>query len=397
MCQDRRKTLIFVGITPYPNGLASSNRLSGLLEGLSEAGWDINVICLAPTKYPTNFDKNKKYYRRQGCHRGVNFKYYSARVKSSKFKIARMFSLFWGILSFPIHLNFYKNNVEHKIFLTNLTKPFFVIYFYLINLILQYRFVLLRSEIPSFNPIISKWCFKRFDGFLLMTHYLKNYFIKYKKDCAKIQILPMTVENERFSNVLKSPFSFDYIAYAGSISSKKDGIDILLNAYLSISAKFPDIHLVIMGDNTNLSERRTLLNILEMMPLAVQKRIHFSGLIDKKEIPNYLNNSKILALARPNSLQAQAGFPSKLGEYLSTGKPVVATETGEIPLYLKDGETAFLCPPGDVSAFSKKLDFVLSNYSNALIVGLRGKKIAKDIFDTKVQAKKMATFLEKLK
>jgi glycosyltransferase involved in cell wall biosynthesis len=206
----------------------------------------------------------------------------------------------------------------------------------------------------------------------------------------------MTVDNERFSEAFKSPFPFEYIAYAGSLSIKKDGIDILLKSYCSISEKFPGIHLVIIGNDSDFNVKQTLFNIVEKMPLTTQKKIHFTGLVDRKYIPKYLNNAKILVLARPDSLQAQAGIPSKLGEYLSTGQPVIVTETGEVSIYLTDSETAFLCPPGDITAFSSKLDFVLSNYSHALKVGLRGQTLAKNTFDAKVQAETMSVFLKKL-
>ena len=49
----------------------------------------------------------------------------------------------------------------------------------------------------------------------------------------------------------------------------------------------------------------------------------------------------MLVLARPDNIQAKGGFPTKLGEYLATGNPVVVTKVGEIPNYLIDGVNAF--------------------------------------------------------
>jgi len=64
--------------------------------------------------------------------------------------------------------------------------------------------------------------------------------------------------------------------------------------------------------------------------------------------------AKILALARPKSKVADAGFPSKLTEYLSTGNPVVVTRVGEIPYYLKDNVHAFLTEPDSVNSFAER-------------------------------------------
>ena len=60
------------------------------------------------------------------------------------------------------------------------------------------------------------------------------------------------------------------------------------------------------------------------------------------EVPQLLMDSEVLALDRPNSIQAQCGFPTKLGEYLLTGNPVVVTKVGDIPLFLEDGVSALL-------------------------------------------------------
>ena len=70
-------------------------------------------------------------------------------------------------------------------------------------------------------------------------------------------------------------------------------------------------------------------------------------------MPQILKNAAVLALDRPESLQAQCGFPTKLGEYLLTENPVVVTKVGDIPLFLKDGETALIAEERNPEEASK--------------------------------------------
>jgi glycosyltransferase involved in cell wall biosynthesis len=126
--------------------------------------------------------------------------------------------------------------------------------------------------------------------------------------------------------------------------------------------------------------------------LHLKKRIVFYGPVERDKIPSLLMEAFILCLARPKSVQAQGGFPTKLGEYLITGNPVVVTKVGEIPKYLKDNESAFLAEPGDVSSFSDKLEYVINNYEEALKVGKKGKEVALKNFNYLVQAKKMIEY-----
>ena len=63
--------------------------------------------------------------------------------------------------------------------------------------------------------------------------------------------------------------------------------------------------------------------------------IVFTGIVSAADIPQILKNAAVLALDRPDSLQAQCGFPTKLGEYLLTENPVIVTKVGDIPLFLE--------------------------------------------------------------
>jgi glycosyltransferase involved in cell wall biosynthesis len=115
-------------------------------------------------------------------------------------------------------------------------------------------------------------------------------------------------------------------------------------------------------------------------------RVILTGLIPFNEMPAYLKNADALLLSRPDNIQARFGMPTKLGEYLISGKPVILTSVGDITIYLKDGESAFITTPGDYNAFAEKIDYVLGNYENAIEVGLNGKKVCEEHFNYKIQS-----------
>ena len=96
----------------------------------------------------------------------------------------------------------------------------------------------------------------------------------------------------------------------------------------------------------------------------------------------------ICALARPDSLQSKCGFPTKLGEYLLTENPVVVTNVGDISLFLKDQESAFISSP-NYDEFANKLRFVLQNPELAQLVGRKGCRVALEHFNAKTEIEKM--------
>jgi glycosyltransferase involved in cell wall biosynthesis len=81
-------------------------------------------------------------------------------------------------------------------------------------------------------------------------------------------------------------------------------------------------------------------------------RVHLVRAVSADALPKELCKASVLALARAGGLFSRAGMPTRFGEYLATGRRVVVTATGDIPLYLQDEVDCYLVPPGDVQLLS---------------------------------------------
>jgi glycosyltransferase involved in cell wall biosynthesis len=205
----------------------------------------------------------------------------------------------------------------------------------------------------------------------------------------------MTVEASRFEGA-SSPVleKIKYIAYCGDIAGTKDGVSDLIKSFKLLSKRFSDLTMYIIGDAPH---SNTLAKLKELsVELGVADKIVFTGRVARDEVPKYLCNATMLALERPPSLQADYGFPSKVGEYLATGNPVVVTNVGEISWFLEDGVSAFIVEPGNPDDFARKMEYVLENPEIAKRVGLKGREVAYSRFDYKVQGKRIIEFLQNI-
>ena len=240
-----------------------------------------------------------------------------------------------------------------------------------------------------FKYLFNNFHYHLFDGYLIMTTFLIDYF--QKKYPSKLIIhVPMTVDLNRF--LQKPKKKQKELTYIGSLNNDKDGVNILIESFAIIYKKFPDYFLALYGDSNNLNYYVDLAN-KRGIP---KNKIVFYGQIANKFIPEKLSNSSLLLLARPNSIQAQNGFPTKLGEYLASAIPTVITSVGEIPNYLKDGESSYIATPGDINSFASKMEEALNNYERAIQVGLNGRKVAEKYFNNSLQSKKIINFLNEL-
>ena len=128
----------------------------------------------------------------------------------------------------------------------------------------------------------------------------------------------------------------------------------------------------------------------------MQDKVFWKGEFSRDAIPAIIKNASVLALPRPDSKQAQGGFPTKLGEYLATGNPVCATKVGEIPDYLVDGESVFFAEPGSVNSFAEAMRKALSNAAEAEQIGKKGLEVAQKHFNKDIQSKLLYHFLSQI-
>ncbi len=234
---------------------------------------------------------------------------------------------------------------------------------------------------------------KHYTGLFAISERLKKLFAKCGVPEEKIRVIRMTVDSNRFDRLARIPSDEKYIAYCGTVSTYKDGVNVLIRAFLSIAARYPRIRLKIIGPMQDEHVRRELEQILDSAGEA-GKRVDFTGKVRTEEMPQLLKNAEILALARPANRQAAYGFPTKLGEYLLTGNPVVVTRVGELDTFLKDKESVVFAEPGNMDDFAEKLSWVLDHPGEAAEIGRNGRRTALESFHYRTEARKMLDFME---
>lgn len=376
--------LLIVNTLPIPSGQASVNRILSLGKGLVENGENVTILSAAKSVDTKFHDINGIKY--------VNFAHSNNRL------IGYIQSLF-SILRF-VGRN--KKTIDAIWLVSN--SPLLIWPLWYACKLNGIKYLLEKSEFPFVlmkKGVIAKlWAalyvntiYKLFDGMIIMTQPLFEYFKGLvRKDCKLIKV-PMTVDMTRFDNIHAVNEYGSYAVYCGNMSGNKDGVENLIEAFSYVEAKHPDFKLLLIGGANTEDE---FLRIKKKVDSLKLHNIIFTGRISREEMPGYLMNAKILCLARPSSLQSAGGFPTKLGEYLTTGHPVVVTAVGEIPNYL-NSSNSYLVSPDDNKKFGDTINEILDNYDKAKSIGLEGKKVALQNFNYAVQAVRLKTFLNDLK
>lgn len=385
--------LIIIGRLSYPSGTAPSNRVHLYCKALKEANGFPFVINLHST---FNTQQNFNYL---GRYEGVPF-YYSQKtpLRETRF-IQRNINKIKGLINAIVITK--RLQIKYNIKVLFYATTFFdeLIFFIFLKLM---KISMIRdcSEAPLFiihekkaiklNNFFLQLKFKMYDEIIVISDHLNNYYSSIFP-INKIFQIPILVDMERFRYCIKSGTKAKKtITYTGYMGGNKDGLENLIEAMAMVRKKISNAQLKLVGSASK-EDMIRLKNIVENLGLA--DFVFFSGPKRTDEIPAILGNSDVLVLARPNNNQARAGFPTKLGEYLASGKPVVITKTGEIPKYLIDCESAYLSEPDDINNFAEKVIFAL-NDENSKKIGAKGMEIANKNFNYKLYGKKILEIIQ---
>jgi glycosyltransferase involved in cell wall biosynthesis len=118
--------------------------------------------------------------------------------------------------------------------------------------------------------------------------------------------------------------------------------------------------------------------------------------MSRDKIPETLLTCDILVNPRKSGVFAEAGFPTKLGEYFSTKKPVISTRVGDIKSYFTDKNELVLVEPDNPDQLSLAIIYLTENKSQAKRIGDNGYGWAIRNLDFKTNTKKLIDFLGSL-
>jgi glycosyltransferase involved in cell wall biosynthesis len=247
-----------------------------------------------------------------------------------------------------------------------------------------------RLEIQFFDKLLNGViCISR----LLYDHYLKIGFSE-----KRLLLIPNILDLSAFKNSQQTVRKINQenivIGYCGA-ALLLNGVDDLIKAFSIINQKHPNIELLIVGDVTSENSQIPLLKQMAIDEGVVFK-ITFAGRVPGNDVPGYLSSCDILVLARKNTRYAQAGFPTKLGEYMAAKKPVVMTKVGDIPDYFSDRENIIMVAPDKPESLACGINYLIENAEKRSVIANNGFKWAMQNLNYETNCKKIYDFVQEI-
>lgn len=378
----------------FPIGGASQNRLMGICRALLSVGISTEVYVYGPAR-----NSIRENVIPTLIHKGVLI-HHCTFQKAHNIKFLKEIAVLYGfvVMLFSTWLGAKKIKVDF-IFI-NSTNLLYLVPVYLLCRLIKAKLgrdlneyptcVLRNGSTNNAAGLLQRLSYKFQDIAFIMTRELTRYYSCYlRRDCRTL-LLPITVDWDRFNSKEKISGGQYLITYCGDLSQAKDGVVDLIKAYAIASKSIKNPKLLLIGYNSDRKYMSELVSVIDKLGQA--NTIEFTGFVHPDKIPDLLQNSDLLVLSRPDNIQAQGGFPTKLGEYLATGNPIVVTDVGEISHYLVNEVSAFISEPNALS-FSAAILKAYNCPDRAEEIGEAGKKVAETYFSHLSQGRLLSDFL----
>lgn len=394
------KKIAVLNIYQFPNGMAPTTRILAYTKGLRENGVDCDIVSFRP--------KDNIYQPLCGQCVGGNYYHFCYAPQNWLANLNRIFhalfcrvyNLHCSIKAVRFLLKSHASNPYSCCILSFDTVSqllFFVPLLRLkgimpISIADEYPIPIrdkMKSSVPPFKLFLYKVINRGIKGRILMTKYLQLFYdtkVSPKPTC----IVSTIVNTERFLSTRKTQDCPEYLCYMGNMSLAKDNVDNIIRAFALVASRYPQLFLFLYG-TPNRTDKAIIQDLIS--ELQLQERVILKGRVDYDMVPQILTNAKILVTSQPNTKRAEGGFPTKMGEYMMTGVPSLLTDVGEISQYVHDDETCYIVPPENPEAYARKIEYILSHYTESLAVADRAKKYIMDNYTSDNAGKAIISFI----
>lgn len=220
---------------------------------------------------------------------------------------------------------------------------------------------------PSYFPIV-RYAINRSDAVTTVSQWLSDMTVKEFGTTRPIDVIPNFVDETKFRRGLQpckratyAPFGEKILLHTSNFRPVKRVEDVV-RIFARVRKEIPSV-LLMIGDGPDRERAQNMAR-----ELGVLGSVHFLGKQESIEV--FMSCADCFLF--PSEYES---FGLAALEAMSCEIPVVASATGGLPEVIKDGETGFLAPLGDVDMMAEKALRVLRDDALAQRIGKAARSV----------------------
>jgi glycosyltransferase involved in cell wall biosynthesis len=386
----------------FPVGTATAQKIGLYARALRQANCDVTILLLDAVEVPGR----EHNHQAEGTWNDIPFRYAPGTTRRAPTFLGRRWREVRGLVAAALALvgpGLYPNSERRALlYIHGATQ--------MLSLLLLCRIFGVRAAIDlcEWQPALpassrlTRWCydsglvFRLSSGIIPISRLLEKKVLERDPTAiSKIYYCSTLIDQSEFGKLGRVPKSGPYVLWAGALPAYESTVRFIIEAFSFLVEPFPELTLVICGMIRPQIETR-LIHFASSTGVP-KERIHFAGFLDREDLISYYAGAAALLSPLENDERSKARFPFKLGEYLSSRRPVVTSLVGDIPEYLTDRRDAMLCQPEVPIDFANAIKYLLDSPAEAARIGNAGYEVARIAFDFRNAGAPLAAFLRRMK
>ncbi len=256
---------------------------------------------------------------------------------------------------------------------------------------------LVPRPLLTITKSLEHFVYNRVNGVVALTPRLKEHIRSYGVPSSRIRLLSCGVDTQMFS---PGPRDDDLMAswgihkndpvllFMGTIY-RFSGLDRVIRDFSRLRQSYPNTKLLIVGHGEDEQKLKRL-----AVDCGVSSSVILTGLQPYSSLPNYIRSADICI--NPFELNAITRdiLPNKLFQYLSCGKPLVATPLlGTLPFLRGESDGVVYT---DLDNFVPQIALLLNDSERRAAVGKAGHAATQQRFDWRKIAEQMIVCIQEL-
>ena len=346
MVWGKMMNIVFLVVCGFPYGDASSIRALNICRALNEGACNVHVIADYSSKYSEKVDfctyetilpqGEKSFFTRQGLGKKsiVRLKEYCKKNTVDAVLLNARYDRYDKVVNFCR-----KNGI--KVFVENCE---------------WYHHSSFKLGLfdPRFwkNQNMIKKGFKQANGFISISRLLDEQKAQLGVPSVRVPTI-MDIDTWEY-NICNTTKPFIDIVYAGNPGKSKELLFPIIMAISQNRELQQKVRFHIYGPNYETVLKNIGKNN-ESVLRSLKESVFIHGRAKQTDMPNIMRSADYTIFLRPDRRSSNAGFPTKFGESMAVGTPVITNNTGDISLYLINGYNGVLLPDTDVKTIEKAL------------------------------------------
>ena len=209
---------------------------------------------------------------------------------------------------------------------------------------------------------LETYALKRADAVTTICEGLRGDIVARGIPASKVTVIPNAVDIDKFAVggqadlELKRKLGFEGNRLIGFIGSfyAYEGLDVLLRAVPALSARHPDLRVLLVGGGPQDTNLRQLAK-----DLGIADKVVFTGRVPHDQVQKYYDLLDVLVYPRLSMRLTDLVTPLKPLEAMAQGRILAASSVGGHRELIVDGKTGVLFAPDDPASLADKVGDLL--------------------------------------